>query len=203
MLRSLRACIFYLYTGKINFLPLKSEGASQRTFGMLTAGDFAPPPCSPKSMYRVAESVRISRTEHRRPSSLLVARLVWDVRAPRLGLQRNRLASKPKEHRGGGVFQLLCQVSHHASDPAMVAQRPSVSQRIHEELQIRPLARTRRLVPLPTILGSCHPGRAPGSDRAHRLGGHAPCGWGPSIAARSASSSFWSTSGPTTVGYGC
>ncbi|OJT12245.1 hypothetical protein TRAPUB_11233 [Trametes pubescens] len=57
--RTLCACIFYLYTGKVNFLPLRSEGMSQRQFAMFTAGDARAPLCSPKSMYRLAESYDI------------------------------------------------------------------------------------------------------------------------------------------------
>ena len=50
---SLRACIFYLYTGKVNFLPLKSEGLIP--VKPLQANHA--PGCSPKSMYRLAEAV--------------------------------------------------------------------------------------------------------------------------------------------------
>ncbi|KAI0694155.1 hypothetical protein C8T65DRAFT_667072 [Cerioporus squamosus] len=53
--RTLMACVFFLYSKKINFLPLTSEGASQRAFALLTASEYAPP-CSPKSMFRLAES---------------------------------------------------------------------------------------------------------------------------------------------------
>ncbi len=55
---SLKACVFYLYTGKTNFLPLTSEGASQRALALLTTSESSAPPCSPKSMFRLAESVR-------------------------------------------------------------------------------------------------------------------------------------------------
>ncbi|KAH9915800.1 uncharacterized protein BXZ73DRAFT_17941, partial [Epithele typhae] len=58
--RTLKACIFYLYTGKVNFLPLKSQGQQDREFSMLTAADCSPPKCSPKSMYRLAEAYGIS-----------------------------------------------------------------------------------------------------------------------------------------------
>ncbi|KAI0781384.1 hypothetical protein BD413DRAFT_462698 [Trametes elegans] len=50
--RTLRSCVFYLYTGKVNFLPLTSASVSDRQLAMYTA---AVPPCSPKSMYRLAE----------------------------------------------------------------------------------------------------------------------------------------------------
>ena len=55
-LSSLKACIFYLYTGKLNFLPFKSNGNATRQFALLTTNSNAPP-CSPKSMYRLAEAV--------------------------------------------------------------------------------------------------------------------------------------------------
>ncbi|KAI0747614.1 hypothetical protein C8Q80DRAFT_686169 [Daedaleopsis nitida] len=57
--RTLKACVFYLYTGKINFLPLSSEGANGKRFALLTTFDNAAPACSPKSMYRLAESYGI------------------------------------------------------------------------------------------------------------------------------------------------
>ncbi len=57
---SLKACVFYLYTGKTNFLPLTSEGALQRELALLTTSESAAPACSPKSMFRLAESVRTS-----------------------------------------------------------------------------------------------------------------------------------------------
>ncbi|KAI0373268.1 hypothetical protein BV20DRAFT_1119317 [Pilatotrama ljubarskyi] len=53
--RTLRAFVFYLYTKRLNFLPLRSGGLSGRQLALLTAGDAAAPPCSPKSMYRLAE----------------------------------------------------------------------------------------------------------------------------------------------------
>ncbi|KAI1784244.1 hypothetical protein LXA43DRAFT_229962 [Ganoderma leucocontextum] len=53
--RTLRACVFYLYTGKTNFLPLTSSGAADRQFAMLTTSNDLAPPCSPKSIYRLAE----------------------------------------------------------------------------------------------------------------------------------------------------
>ncbi|KAI0648312.1 hypothetical protein C8Q79DRAFT_567910 [Trametes meyenii] len=54
--RTLRAYIFYLYTNKVNFLPLRSGGTAGRQLALLTA-DRVAPPCSPKSMYRLAEIV--------------------------------------------------------------------------------------------------------------------------------------------------
>ncbi|KAH9915802.1 uncharacterized protein BXZ73DRAFT_22478, partial [Epithele typhae] len=57
--RTLKACIFYLYTGKIKFLPLISEGGGERAFAMMTSLD-GPPACSPKSMYRLADTFGIN-----------------------------------------------------------------------------------------------------------------------------------------------
>ncbi|KAI0329872.1 hypothetical protein GY45DRAFT_1324484 [Cubamyces sp. BRFM 1775] len=54
--RTLSACIFFLYTGKVNFLPLRSQGMSARQFALFTSSDTGAPPCSPKSMFRLAES---------------------------------------------------------------------------------------------------------------------------------------------------
>ncbi|KAI0637428.1 hypothetical protein C8Q77DRAFT_1155265 [Trametes polyzona] len=47
--RTLRACIFYLYTGKVNFLPLHSACTDRNP------DREGAPACSPKSMYRLAE----------------------------------------------------------------------------------------------------------------------------------------------------
>lgn len=59
MAYSWKAFIYYLYTGDIAFTPLKSQlktqpsaDATQRQVLALTA-----PPCSPKSMYRLADEV--------------------------------------------------------------------------------------------------------------------------------------------------
>ncbi|PCH43560.1 hypothetical protein WOLCODRAFT_164544 [Wolfiporia cocos MD-104 SS10] len=57
-----RALIFYLYTGKVYFLPLKSEGEQQRAAELERAlgEEQSVPPCSPKSMYRLAEKYGIT-----------------------------------------------------------------------------------------------------------------------------------------------
>ncbi|RPD73522.1 hypothetical protein L226DRAFT_614035 [Lentinus tigrinus ALCF2SS1-7] len=57
--RTLKACVLYLYTGKITFLPFKSKRAD-RSFALLTLSDSAPLACSPKSAYRLAESYGIT-----------------------------------------------------------------------------------------------------------------------------------------------
>ncbi|EJF62646.1 hypothetical protein DICSQDRAFT_57708 [Dichomitus squalens LYAD-421 SS1] len=61
--RTLKACIFYLYTDKINFLPLRSKGSAQRRLAFLTTAGTLAPPCSPKSMYRLAEAYGISKLQ--------------------------------------------------------------------------------------------------------------------------------------------
>ncbi|KAI0690192.1 hypothetical protein C8T65DRAFT_588158 [Cerioporus squamosus] len=56
--RTWKAFVFYAYSGKISFAPLKSqEQASPGPDGQ--TGRFAPPPCSAKSMYRLAEKYGI------------------------------------------------------------------------------------------------------------------------------------------------
>ncbi|KAI0728227.1 hypothetical protein C8Q72DRAFT_384626 [Fomitopsis betulina] len=57
-----RAFVFYLYFGKVNFLPLKSTQDEDRAAELERAlGDEnAVPPCSPKSMYRLAEKYGIA-----------------------------------------------------------------------------------------------------------------------------------------------
>jgi len=46
--------MYYLYTGEIAFAPLRSQPGRTATF----VGFYDPPPCSPKSMYRLACKVR-------------------------------------------------------------------------------------------------------------------------------------------------
>ncbi|OBZ67044.1 hypothetical protein A0H81_12860 [Grifola frondosa] len=55
--RTLRAFVFYLYTNKLNFMPLISEGDEARRVELrrLDADPYAIPSCSPKSMYRFAD----------------------------------------------------------------------------------------------------------------------------------------------------
>ncbi|KAI9056948.1 hypothetical protein FKP32DRAFT_1682091 [Trametes sanguinea] len=61
--RTLYACLFYLYTGKTNFLPLRSTSKSDRQQALLTAREDMPPPCSPKSMFRLAEFYGITKLQ--------------------------------------------------------------------------------------------------------------------------------------------
>ncbi|KAI1784245.1 hypothetical protein LXA43DRAFT_229845 [Ganoderma leucocontextum] len=61
--RTLMACIFYLYTDKINFLPLRSKGPTEKQFALLTASDTQAPLCSPKSIYRLAEAYGITKLQ--------------------------------------------------------------------------------------------------------------------------------------------
>jgi hypothetical protein len=55
--KTLRALIYYLYTDKVAFAPLRSQGTkSSNTSAQSTLDEYhSPPPCSPKSMYRVAD----------------------------------------------------------------------------------------------------------------------------------------------------
>ncbi|KAI0637429.1 hypothetical protein C8Q77DRAFT_1050083 [Trametes polyzona] len=61
--QTLLACVFYLYTEKANFLPLSSAGMTDRQLALLTTGEADPPPCSPKSMYRLAESYGMTKLQ--------------------------------------------------------------------------------------------------------------------------------------------
>jgi hypothetical protein len=59
--RSWQSLIFYLYTGDVAFLPLRSDPTRSRAaVEAQHAADHPadPLPCSPKSMYRLAEKVR-------------------------------------------------------------------------------------------------------------------------------------------------
>lgn len=62
-----RAFVFYLYFKKVNFLPLKSEDPQARVAALTQALDDpeAIPPCSPKSMYRLAEKYGITDLQDR------------------------------------------------------------------------------------------------------------------------------------------
>lgn len=55
---SLKALVFYLYTDEIAFAPLRSQGVDRLSCPTAAHGA---PLCSPKSMYRVADKVRIVR----------------------------------------------------------------------------------------------------------------------------------------------
>ncbi|KAH9938934.1 hypothetical protein B0H21DRAFT_825334 [Amylocystis lapponica] len=59
--QTLRAFVFYLYTQRVNFLPLRSEGGTGRAAEVARAltDPKAVPPCSPKSMYRLADKYEI------------------------------------------------------------------------------------------------------------------------------------------------
>lgn len=55
-----QSLIFYLYTGDVAFLPLSSDPSQSREVvaeQYLADHPHDPPPCSPKSMYRLAEKV--------------------------------------------------------------------------------------------------------------------------------------------------
>ncbi|EPQ57175.1 hypothetical protein GLOTRDRAFT_127547 [Gloeophyllum trabeum ATCC 11539] len=54
---TLKALIFYLYTGEINFAPLNSEKPSAIPRSVQDVDDVSPPQCSPKSMYRLADKI--------------------------------------------------------------------------------------------------------------------------------------------------
>jgi len=60
-----RAFVFYLYFGKVNFLPLKSAVDEDRAAELERAlnDENAVPPCSPKSMYRLAEKYGIAELQ--------------------------------------------------------------------------------------------------------------------------------------------
>jgi len=56
ILCSWRALLFYLYTGNIQFRPLKSK-PSEFSVGICDSLAVDPETCSPKSMYRLADKV--------------------------------------------------------------------------------------------------------------------------------------------------
>ncbi|KAM5532553.1 hypothetical protein V8D89_013759 [Ganoderma adspersum] len=56
--RTWRTFIFYAYSGKLSFAPLRSQ-ERVREDSRSPQGLFEPPPCSPKSMYRLAEKYGI------------------------------------------------------------------------------------------------------------------------------------------------
>ena len=111
------ACVFYLYTGKVNFLPLNSQGKAERQFAMLTAKVGAAPACSSKSIYRLAESVCgiLSIFDESCSSQQALkfkwCRLVWYERPARTRIQRYHLTIDPGEYRDRSVFKFLCKVT--------------------------------------------------------------------------------------------
>ncbi|KAI0645431.1 hypothetical protein C8Q79DRAFT_692725 [Trametes meyenii] len=50
--RTWEAFIFYAYFGRVTFAPLRSQ---EKLYSTVRTNPFEPPPCSPKSMYRLAE----------------------------------------------------------------------------------------------------------------------------------------------------
>ncbi|KAI1796418.1 hypothetical protein LXA43DRAFT_879681 [Ganoderma leucocontextum] len=57
--RTWRAFIFYAYSGKLSFAPLKSQERARESSKRGPKGLFEPPSCSPKSMYKLAEKYGI------------------------------------------------------------------------------------------------------------------------------------------------
>ncbi|KAI0781383.1 hypothetical protein BD413DRAFT_28908 [Trametes elegans] len=55
--KTVRGCVFYLYTGKVHCLPLSSEESGLRAVELVAAQKMGVPACSPKSLYRLADSV--------------------------------------------------------------------------------------------------------------------------------------------------
>ncbi|CAL1713803.1 unnamed protein product [Somion occarium] len=67
------ALLFYIYTGKINFAPLRSQGAEGRMQAMKQHKydhPHRPPLCSPKSVYRLADKVGLEALKVRASSDL-------------------------------------------------------------------------------------------------------------------------------------
>ncbi|KAI0745444.1 hypothetical protein C8Q76DRAFT_605875 [Earliella scabrosa] len=53
--RTWQAFLFFVYTGKVSFVPLRSQCQADP----ISSSAFDPPPCSPKSMYRLADKYDI------------------------------------------------------------------------------------------------------------------------------------------------
>ena len=64
-LSSWKSLFFYCCTDEILFAPLKSQGVDSRLkYIRENTVEVAPPPCSPKSIYVLANLVRLSSTKH-------------------------------------------------------------------------------------------------------------------------------------------
>ncbi|KAI8999047.1 hypothetical protein BD414DRAFT_476823 [Trametes punicea] len=62
--RTLSACVYYIYTERLNFLPLRSQDASKPQRALFANGrEAVAPPCSPKSMYRLADLYGMSELQ--------------------------------------------------------------------------------------------------------------------------------------------
>ncbi|KAH7888629.1 hypothetical protein F5I97DRAFT_726519 [Phlebopus sp. FC_14] len=57
--RTWHALVFYCYTGQISFCDLRSQVGPGGPFSRPKHDDGSPPPCSPKSMYRLADKLGI------------------------------------------------------------------------------------------------------------------------------------------------
>ncbi|RPD59189.1 hypothetical protein L226DRAFT_572188 [Lentinus tigrinus ALCF2SS1-7] len=54
--RTLRAGVFFMYTGKVRFLPLRSQGIEKRQNELRALESAGIPACSPKALYRFADT---------------------------------------------------------------------------------------------------------------------------------------------------
>ncbi|TFK86258.1 hypothetical protein K466DRAFT_600485 [Polyporus arcularius HHB13444] len=62
--RTLRVGIFFTYTGKVKFLPLRSQGYEKRQSQLRSLESFGIPACSPKSLYRFADAFDMEDLRH-------------------------------------------------------------------------------------------------------------------------------------------
>ncbi|KAI0747615.1 hypothetical protein C8Q80DRAFT_1270090 [Daedaleopsis nitida] len=69
--RTLRALVFFMYTGKVIFLPLRSQGLEQGKLQVRTTQSLGHPACSPKSLYRLADAYGMKGLQDRALNAIM------------------------------------------------------------------------------------------------------------------------------------
>lgn len=107
VIRSMKAFIYYLYTGEVNFAPLRSYSLVPLVPTLVQNGPRIKvpraPACSPKSMYRLADKVS-SMNHASYPSDRSKLFVVWSRGSQRKGHAGYQIKSAGREHRARTSF---------------------------------------------------------------------------------------------------
>ncbi|KAI0668480.1 hypothetical protein C8Q78DRAFT_1047341 [Trametes maxima] len=153
--RTLLSLVFYLYTGKYNFLPLRSAGVADRQLALLTGGDAAAPACSPKSMFRLAELYGIAKLQDHAYGAVVAgltpANIVQEAFSPFFS-RYERLREHAVSYLAQNYLDPKIQSSlHDALDKVLLGQSPHVGDLLRSLLGLR-MAATIPEGPTPTVV---------------------------------------------------
>ncbi|KAI0648313.1 hypothetical protein C8Q79DRAFT_954819 [Trametes meyenii] len=153
--RTLLALVFYLYTGKYNFLPLRSAGVADRQLALLTGGDAAAPGCSPKSMFRLAELYGITQLQDHAYNTIVAGltpvNIVKEAFSPFFA-RYERLREHAVSYLAQNYLDPKIQTSlHDALDKVVLGQLPHAGDLLRSLLGLR-MAATIPEGPTPTVL---------------------------------------------------